>query len=169
MAFSSPLIFKYTRHLEAQGQAYDIYRWYLPDSAGYWEFGSREMKLRNVEAVLRKAPESDISSSADRAIYRNSKSLRLSNKTRIINSKSEGMITKISNWQNGLANQFLSIHAEEKWSIPKVLQETNISQNQWKSSSSDMIKVLGGRRKGNIWSQFLNLIRPISKYAKLIN
>lgn len=68
MAFSSPLIFKHARHLDAQGQAYDMYRWYLPDSAGNWEFGSREMKLRNVEAVLIKAPDFDISSSADRAI-----------------------------------------------------------------------------------------------------
>lgn len=68
MALSSPLIFKYARHLEAQGQAYDTYKWYLPDSTGNSEFESLETKLRNAEAVLANAPDSDISSNADRAI-----------------------------------------------------------------------------------------------------
>lgn len=69
MALSSPFMFKYARHLEAQGQAYDTYRWYLPASAGNCEFGSCEMKLRNTEAVLTNAPDSEVSSSADRAIW----------------------------------------------------------------------------------------------------
>lgn len=70
MALSSPLIFKYATHLDAQGQAYDMYRWYLPLSAGKGEFGSWEIMLRKVEGVLTKAPVADISSSAERAIWR---------------------------------------------------------------------------------------------------
>ena len=68
MALSSPLIFRYARHLEAHGHAYDTYKWYLPASAGKVEFGSFEIRLRNVDGVLTKAPDSDISSKAERAI-----------------------------------------------------------------------------------------------------
>ena len=48
---------------------HDTYRWYLPTSTGNRQLKYRETTLWNVEAVLMKAPESDVSSIADWAKY----------------------------------------------------------------------------------------------------